>query len=177
MLALASVLVVTTLAAATPALAVTHDEGVTYWNVFNFEGESTQTAQLVTYSTLDDMLNDQNRTGVFTPDGGGASQNIVGGGAFAPTDADGDGVEDADDLCAGTMLGDADRPPTLRPKRYYADDDGVFVDSTGTSSGYTVLDTRGCSATQIIEAAGLGKGNERFGLTMGALRSWVASVA
>jgi hypothetical protein len=151
-------------------------DGSSYWLVFNVEGESSQSAQLVTYASLDDMLLDQNRTGVFTPDDFGFGRNIVGSGAFAPTDADGDGVEDVDDLCAGTVLGDGDRPATLRPNRYYADDDGVFVDSAGTSSGYTVLDTGGCSATQILAATEHGQG-QRFGLTTGALRSWVVSIA
>ena len=52
-----------------------------YWNVFNIEGESVITADFVTYATLSDMLNDTNRTGLFTPNSGGFGRNIVGSGA------------------------------------------------------------------------------------------------
>ncbi len=55
--------------------------GVIYWSLFNIEGESVIPANYVTYATLDDMLNDTNRTGVFTPAGGGAAQNVVGSGS------------------------------------------------------------------------------------------------
>jgi hypothetical protein len=51
----------------------------TYWNVFNVEGESTLSAQIVTYASLADMLGDVNRTGVFTPNPLGFGVNIVGG--------------------------------------------------------------------------------------------------
>jgi hypothetical protein len=56
-------------------------DGTTYWNLFNIEGESAITADFVTYATLEDMLNDTNRLGVFQPIGGGAGQNVVGSGA------------------------------------------------------------------------------------------------
>jgi len=39
-------------------------DGVTYWNVFNKEGESALGADLVTYASLADMLGDTNRTSV-----------------------------------------------------------------------------------------------------------------
>jgi hypothetical protein len=52
-----------------------------YWNLFNFEGESAQSAQFVTYATLADMLGDTNRTGLFTPNAAGAGDNIVGSGS------------------------------------------------------------------------------------------------
>jgi hypothetical protein len=53
----------------------------TYWNVFNIEGESSISAQIVTYAALGDMLVDTNRTGVYTPDPLGFGVNIVGSGA------------------------------------------------------------------------------------------------
>jgi hypothetical protein len=56
-------------------------DGTTYWNAFNFEGESVESAQFATYADLADMLSDTNRTGVFTPDASGAGQNIIGSGA------------------------------------------------------------------------------------------------
>jgi hypothetical protein len=56
-------------------------DGATYWNLFNFEGESTADSVYVTYGALLDMLLDQNRTGSFVPDGFGAARNVVGSGA------------------------------------------------------------------------------------------------
>ncbi|MCU0986776.1 MAG: PEP-CTERM sorting domain-containing protein [Acetobacteraceae bacterium] len=50
-----------------------------YWNLFNIEGESTVSAEIVTYAAFIDMLNDTNRTGNFNP--GGAADNVVGTGA------------------------------------------------------------------------------------------------
>ncbi len=58
-------------------------DGMTYWNLFNIEGESQADSIYITYDSLFDMLNDTNRTGAFTPDSvGGAAHNVVGSGAF-----------------------------------------------------------------------------------------------
>lgn len=92
-----------------------------------------------------------------------------------PTDADGDGVLDADDQCADTDLS-ADDPESPKKNRFYADADGNFVDGDGNLSGYTIADTGGCSRQQIIAAAGLGGGHERFGISRSALEAWIASV-
>jgi rubrerythrin len=53
----------------------------TYWSLFNIEGESTQASRYVTYASLTDMLGDTNRVGLFDPNGGGSSRNIVGSGS------------------------------------------------------------------------------------------------
>jgi hypothetical protein len=45
--------------------------GTTYWSLFNNEGESSVSAEYVTYATLADMLGDTNRTGVFVPNAAG----------------------------------------------------------------------------------------------------------
>jgi hypothetical protein len=55
--------------------------GSTYWSLFNVEGESSLSAQYVTYAALGDMLADSNRFGVFTPNPGGFGVNIVGSGS------------------------------------------------------------------------------------------------
>ncbi|WP_282611229.1 hypothetical protein, partial [Pelagibius sp. Alg239-R121] len=55
-----------------------------YWNLFNIEGESTLSSSLITYDSLTDMLNDENRTGVLVPDGQSSGQfagNVVGTGS------------------------------------------------------------------------------------------------
>ncbi len=56
-----------------------------YWSLFNVEGERALDAVYVTYATLPDMLNDINRTGVFTPSGFGAGRNVVGSGSDGVT--------------------------------------------------------------------------------------------
>jgi hypothetical protein len=56
-------------------------DGTVYWSLFNIEGESTLSAQYVTYTTLTDMLADTNRLGVFTPNPLGFGVNIVGSGS------------------------------------------------------------------------------------------------
>ena len=56
-------------------------DGQLYWSLFNIEGESAQGSRYVTYSSLTDMLGDTNRVGVFDPNGGGASFNVVGSGS------------------------------------------------------------------------------------------------
>ncbi len=93
-------------------------------------------------------------------------------------DGDGDGVADSVDVCPGTVLaGDADRPAQLKANRYFADAAGIFIDAKGTDSGFTVAETGGCSAAQIIAAAGLGSGHTRFGITRSALQDWIATLA
>jgi uncharacterized protein Veg len=54
-------------------------DGQSYWSLFNIEGESSLSAQYVTYGSLADMLDDTNRLGVFSP--GGAGRNVVGSGS------------------------------------------------------------------------------------------------
>ena len=51
----------------------------TFWNVFNIEGESSVSADIVTYISLSDMLTNANRTGTYTV--GGFGRNIVGSGS------------------------------------------------------------------------------------------------
>src|SRR5690606_22318374 len=63
-------------------------DGVNYWNVFNVEAENEFEAAFVTYATLEDMFNDENRTGLFIADGGPPfGRNIVGTGALLLPDA------------------------------------------------------------------------------------------
>lgn len=56
-------------------------QATTYWNLFNFEGESAETAVYATYATAADMFLDQNRTGFFTPTSPFFDRNIVGAGS------------------------------------------------------------------------------------------------
>lgn len=90
-------------------------------------------------------------------------------------DVDGDGIDDADDHCPGTDLG-APAPATWNNNRFWNDGAGTFVDGKGKSSGITLADTGGCDGRQIIEAAGLGAGHAKQGLSGGELRDWVGTV-
>ncbi len=69
------------LLAATMMLSSATMARAAYLNVFNIEGENSASAGIVTYATLNDMLNDTNRLGVFNPIGFASGQNVVGGGA------------------------------------------------------------------------------------------------
>ena len=89
-----------------------------------------------------------------------------------PADADGDGVLDADDVCAGTDLSEP-APPRLQRYRYWTDENGAFVDKSGRASRFDIEDTAGCSASQIIAAAHLGRLHTRYGLGPIALFIWV----
>ncbi|MCG8491953.1 MAG: hypothetical protein MI743_10090 [Sneathiellales bacterium] len=58
-----------------------------YWNLFNSEGENNYSAEYITYSTREDMLNDTNRTGRYSPDSHerGYGHNVVGSGSDGET--------------------------------------------------------------------------------------------
>jgi len=88
-------------------------------------------------------------------------------------DDDEDGVPDSFDVCEETVLPDSPAN-ALKPNHYAATADG-FVDGNGEVA-YTLLEAGGCSASQIIEAAGLGAGHVKFGIAKGELESWIASV-
>lgn len=85
-------------------------------------------------------------------------------------DDDNDGVDDAADRCARTVLSADIAPSRLKHNRFWSDASGAF---TGTD--LTVVDTHGCSASQIIDAASLGNGHAMFGISRSALLGWVAS--
>jgi hypothetical protein len=86
-------------------------------------------------------------------------------------DEDGDGVVDAADLCPGTVVdGFAD----LKPNRYTYDGTAL-VSEFSHNAPYTMEQTGGCSAAQIMAAMDVG-GPDRFGLSRPKLEAWVASV-
>jgi hypothetical protein len=88
-------------------------------------------------------------------------------------DADGDGVPDTEDQCPGTDLAADTAPTDLKKNRMWSDADGVFYFGDGTPAGITVEDTGGCSASQVIAAAGLGLGHERFGISSSAMDAYL----
>ena len=88
-------------------------------------------------------------------------------------DADKDGVDDASDVCADTVLPDMPSG-NLKPNHYAATVDG-FVDRDGEVA-YSLLEAGGCSGSQIVESVGLGAGHLKHGLSRGELESWIASL-
>jgi hypothetical protein len=110
-----------------------------YWNVFNVEGETSLTAQIVTYATLGDMLLDANRTGVFNPTTGFAGQNIVGAGSDGTQYWNVFNVEGETSLTAqivtyatlGDMLLDANRTGVFNPTTGFAGQNIVGAGSDG----------------------------------------------
>lgn len=90
------------------------------------------------------------------------------------TDTDLDLVDDIHDLCLGTVLAEPE-PSMWLQNRYAANEGGIFVDAEGVSSGYTVVDTYGCSGEQIIDTAGLGRGHALHGVTQSAIQDWIST--
>jgi hypothetical protein len=70
----------------------------------------------------------------------------------------------------------SDTPPEPKKNRYFVNAAGEFVDGDGNASGYTIADTGGCASQQIIEAAGLGGGQDKFGISKSALEDWIAAL-
>ncbi|REJ76485.1 MAG: hypothetical protein DWQ30_18035 [Acidobacteria bacterium] len=95
-------------------------------------------------------------------------------------DADGDGVADEDDLCAGTVIPESVPTQGLRPNHYaLVDGDFVFdtvVRGNATPEVFTTSDTGGCSCEQIIDELHLGNGHRKHGCSVGVMRGWVGSM-
>jgi len=93
-------------------------------------------------------------------------------------DSDGDGVLDDVDVCPGTVIPEG-VPTDHLGVNHFALVDGDFVFDTtppkgkGPQASFTTDDTAGCSCEQIIAALHLGKGHEKFGCSLGAMRNWV----
>jgi hypothetical protein len=86
-------------------------------------------------------------------------------------DEDSDGVVDANDLCPGTVV---DAFSDLKANRY-SYDGTALVSEFEHNPPYTMAQTGGCSAAQIMTAMEVG-GPDRFGLSRPKLEAWVASV-
>ena len=93
-------------------------------------------------------------------------------------DSDGDGVLDDVDVCPGTVIPEGVPTDSLGVNHFALVDGDFIFDTTppkgkGPQASFTTEDTAGCSCEQIIEALHLGKGHEKFGCSLGAMRNWV----
>ena len=102
---------------------------------------------------------------------------------LGPSDTDGDGIPNDDDLCPGTSIPEAIVPSVrLGTNRWALVDDDFDFDTkkpkgNGPNRSYNTTDTGGCSCEQIIAAQGLGNGHTKFGCSISAMDDWVALVA
>ena len=100
-------------------------------------------------------------------------------------DDDYDGVEDAVDLCPGTIIPEATVPSSgnLNPNHWALLDVDTIFDTVkkgkggGSGRSFTTTDTGGCSCEQIIVGLGLGNGHVKHGCSNSAMDEWVAIVA
>ena len=95
------------------------------------------------------------------------------------SDADGDGVPDAEDLCPSSQVPEAVPLVELKPNRWaLVDADGIFDTSrrgggNGPDHGFTTAETGGCACAQIIDLLELGGGHTNFGCSTSAMDLWV----
>lgn len=89
-----------------------------------------------------------------------------------PPDEDGDGVDDGNDNCPGSVQDDI----TLRPNRYAQNDFGTLAFEVGPNEDqsivYDMALTGGCTCAQIVEALGRGLGHLKRGCSGGLMKKF-----
>jgi len=95
------------------------------------------------------------------------------------SDADGDWVNDDEDLCPDTVIPEGVPTVRLGVNRWALVDGDSEFDTTapngkGPGRCFSTVDTGGCSCEQIIGALGLGTSQEKFGCSNGTMDGWVA---
>lgn len=89
-------------------------------------------------------------------------------------DSDADGVSDGQDRCRGTVIPEAVPTVVLRGNRYALVNADLVFDTEGqASASFSTIDTAGCSCEQIVAATGVDEGHEKFGCSIGLMKSWV----
>jgi predicted extracellular nuclease len=124
--------------------------------------------------------NSYNQPGLFNPDEFRASDHdaiVVG----LLLDEDEDGVWDGVDRCPATVIPESVPTDELKANRFaLVDGDGIFDTTTPNGNGpevsFDIFDTLGCSCEQIIEAQGLGKGQQKYGCSQSVMKAWVEFV-
>lgn len=100
---------------------------------------------------------------------------------FLAKDSDGDGVTDNLDVCPGTMIPEGAAMTKLGVNRWALHDDNREFDTiapkgTGPKLSFDIFDTAGCSCEQIATAQHLGKGQVKFGCSIGVMNNWVKMI-
>ena len=92
------------------------------------------------------------------------------------TDDDNDGVNDGDDVCPDTN----EEAPTsnrgLNKNRWALLNGNNFVQAppqAGSVFSFTAADTRGCSCSQIVDAAGVGNNHLKRGCSTSVMLNWI----
>ncbi len=89
-----------------------------------------------------------------------------------PPDEDGDGVDDGNDNCPGSVQDDI----TLRPNRYAQNDFGTLAFEVGPNEDqsivYDMALTGGCTCAQMVEALGRGLGHLKRGCSGGLMKKF-----
>jgi hypothetical protein len=96
---------------------------------------------------------------------------------FDLDDIDGDGVNNEDDFCPGTVIPECDADDVLGSNRWALVDGDFAFDTTGTKGkgserSYSTADTAGCSCDQIIAICGYGTGHGKSGCSNGVMDLW-----
>jgi hypothetical protein len=98
-------------------------------------------------------------------------------------DADGDGVSDQFDACSDTLIPEGVPTKKLGVNRWALVDNDDIFDTTlpkgggkGPQLSFTIEDTAGCSCEQIISALDLGKGHEKHGCSISAMKAFMELV-
>ena len=101
---------------------------------------------------------------------------------FLMPDSDADGVADAADRCAGTVIPEGVPTRELKPWHWALVDGDTTFDTRATPGpgpgvSFTTADTQGCSCTQILVAMGFGAGQAKHGCSTGTMQDWIALVS
>ena len=102
--------------------------------------------------------------------------------AFDP-DSDEDGIPDDVDLCPGTQIPESVPTIELKPNRWALVNGDMYFDTLVKGQGnnpnrtYSLLDTNGCSAEQIIDILELGNGHTQFGLSSSAIEEFISFIS
>jgi hypothetical protein len=97
-------------------------------------------------------------------------------------DDDNDGVDDGADVCPASVENSPSSSRGLGKNRWAlevinGEITGHFIQAppqSGSVFEFTIEDTRGCSCSQIVEAAGLGQGHRKRGCSTSAMLDWIS---
>ncbi|MEO0576278.1 MAG: ExeM/NucH family extracellular endonuclease [Pseudomonadota bacterium] len=152
-------------AIATPSLAP-QVVGVSIWHI------NTDEADAIDYN-LDFGRNPAIFNGALAQRGSDHDPVIVG--LALNGDLDGDGVDNANDVCPATNIPEASPTRRLLNFRWALTDADTLFDTVRSREGpFSTSDTAGCSCEQILERTSAKKNERKFGCKTSTLREWIA---